>query len=140
VHSLAPLGRGLAGWSVGGRSGGALTLGLPSDCRSRLACRNCIQHSAESLNYSTSLMVSTHTRSSCDCRQHCFCFCCCAMLWDVLSRHLLLLCIRDVMQSVSAKSREDEGPQTIKYVDMSKTSDSYDKVREWQETGKKRYP
>lgn len=43
------------------------------------------------------------------------------------------------MQAVSSKA-EDEGPRTIKYVDMSKTSDAYDKVREWQETGKKRFP
>lgn len=45
------------------------------------------------------------------------------------------------MQTISAKAgAEDEGPKTVKYVDMSKTSDAYDKVREWQETGKKRYP
>jgi hypothetical protein len=45
---------------------------------------------------------------------------------------LLLLLLLPVLQ--------DEGPRTIKYVDMSKTSDAFDKVREWQETGKKRFP
>lgn len=46
------------------------------------------------------------------------------------------------MEAVTAKSGDgkDDGPKTIKYVDMSKTSDAFDKVREWQETGKKRYP
>jgi hypothetical protein len=38
------------------------------------------------------------------------------------------------------EKQEQEGPVTIKYVDMGKTSDIYDKVREYQETGKKRYP
>jgi hypothetical protein len=54
---------------------------------------------------------------------------------------LHLLC-REAMQAISVKAGggDDEGPKTIKYVDMSKTSDSYEKVREWQETGKKRYP
>jgi hypothetical protein len=37
------------------------------------------------------------------------------------------------------EKQEQEGPVTIKYVDMGKTSDIYDKVREYQETGKKRY-
>lgn len=36
--------------------------------------------------------------------------------------------------------QQQEGPTTVKYVDMAKTSDIYDKVREFQETGKKRYP
>eukprot|EP00775_Hariotina_reticulata_P004276 gene4276-4530_t len=40
----------------------------------------------------------------------------------------------------SKTKQEDEGPVTVKYVDLSKTSDIYDKVREYQETGKKRYP
>jgi hypothetical protein len=48
------------------------------------------------------------------------------------------------MEAVAARSggkgSGDEGPKTIKYVDMSKTSDAYQKVQEWQETGKKRYP
>lgn len=44
------------------------------------------------------------------------------------------------MEAVSGKAGDDEGPKTIKHVDMSKTSDAYDKVREWQETGKKRFP
>uniref|UniRef100_A0A383VPT9 Uncharacterized protein n=1 Tax=Tetradesmus obliquus TaxID=3088 RepID=A0A383VPT9_TETOB len=38
------------------------------------------------------------------------------------------------------EKQEQEGPVTIKYVDLNKTSDIYDKVREYQETGKKRYP
>jgi hypothetical protein len=38
------------------------------------------------------------------------------------------------------EKKEQEGPVTIKYVDMGKTSEIYDKVREYQETGKKKYP
>ncbi|KAF6253851.1 hypothetical protein COO60DRAFT_1703635 [Scenedesmus sp. NREL 46B-D3] len=38
------------------------------------------------------------------------------------------------------KKQEQDGMVTIKYVDTGKTSDIYDKVREYQETGKKRFP
>ncbi len=34
---------------------------------------------------------------------------------------------------------EEEGPVTVKYVDMTKTADIYDKVRRYQETGKKKF-
>jgi len=35
--------------------------------------------------------------------------------------------------------KDDEGPVTYKYVDMNKTADIYDKVRQYQETGKKTF-
>jgi hypothetical protein len=41
---------------------------------------------------------------------------------------------------LSNSNQDNEGPVTVKYVDLSKTSDIYDKVREYQETGRKRYP
>lgn len=40
----------------------------------------------------------------------------------------------------AAQQQAGEGPTTVRYVDLSKTADVYDKVREFQETGKKRYP
>jgi hypothetical protein len=44
------------------------------------------------------------------------------------------------VSSSSGGKKRDEGPTTVRYVDMSKTAEAADKVRVWQETGKKRYP
>jgi hypothetical protein len=38
-----------------------------------------------------------------------------------------------------AAAEQDEGPQIVRYVDLTKTADVYDRVREWNETGKKRF-
>ncbi len=46
----------------------------------------------------------------------------------------------ELIHNAHLTSKEEEGPVTVKYVDMTKTADVYDKVREYQETGKKRYP
>lgn len=43
-------------------------------------------------------------------------------------------------KTAAAAAQGGEGPVTVRYVDLSKTADVYDKVRQYQETGKKRYP
>lgn len=63
--------------------------------------------------------------------------------WKSLDMCAVLCCalVMPCRDAISAKAgRDGDGPQVVKYVDLSKTSDSYDKVREWQETGKKRFP
>lgn len=56
--------------------------------------------------------------------------------------HTHTLACRDALEAAGVSSRgraQDDGPQTVRYVDLTKTADAYDRVREWQETGKKRY-
>jgi hypothetical protein len=39
-----------------------------------------------------------------------------------------------------AEAKEaDEASRTVKYVDLSKMDEVYDRVRDWQETGKKKF-
>lgn len=77
------------------------------------------------------------------------CLCCTDGLWRAATAVLCSVCCRccrgkglELIHNaqLKAKEEEEEGPTIVKYVDMSTTSDIYDKVREYQETGKKRYP
>jgi hypothetical protein len=43
-----------------------------------------------------------------------------------------------VIDAAEAKAAE-EAARTVKYVDLSKMDEVYDRVRDWQETGKKKF-
>lgn len=45
----------------------------------------------------------------------------------------------ELIHNAGIQGKEEEGPQTVKYVDLTQTAEVYDRVREYQETGKKRY-
>ena len=62
----------------------------------------------------------------------------------IVTRHhsaMAVLCRQAADELLKSKGigKDDEGPVTYKYVDMNKTADSYDKVRQYQETGKKTF-
>lgn len=41
--------------------------------------------------------------------------------------------------SAAEKREADEEARTVKFVDLSKMDEVYDRVRDWQETGKKKF-
>lgn len=45
----------------------------------------------------------------------------------------------ELIHNAGIQAKDEEGPVTVKYVDLNKTAEVYDRVREYQETGKKRY-
>lgn len=49
-------------------------------------------------------------------------------------------CSEAAAKAASSKQQQEEGPTVQRYVDLTQTAEVYDKVRQYQETGKKRYP